>query len=195
MTRATLYALSIVCCVGAAGPCAAQERAIDLQRSSITVRVSKSGLFKAFADDHTIDAPLAEGSLSDAATPHVHVGIDARRMRVLDPSLSANDRAQVQTRMLGPDVLDADRFPKITFHSTSVVPLDADHWLVHGELELHGRVHAVIVKIVHEDGHYKGMARVKQTEFGITPISLAGGTVKVKDEVALDFDIVVATAP
>ncbi len=189
MIRATLYALSIVCCVGA-GPVAAQERAIDLQRSSITVRVSKSGFFKAFADDHTIEAPIAEGALSDAATPQVHVVIDARRMRVLDPSLSANDRAQVQTRMLGPDVLDADRFPQITFHSASVVPLDADHWLVHGDLELHGRVHSVMVKVVHEDGHYKGMARVKQTDFGITPISLAGGTVKVKDEIALDFDIV-----
>jgi hypothetical protein len=31
---------------------------------------------------------------------------------------------------------------------------------------------------------------LKQSEFGITPISLAGGTVKVKDEMKIDFDIV-----
>jgi hypothetical protein len=32
---------------------------------------------------------------------------------------------------------------------------------------------------------------VKQTDFGIVPISIAGGTVKVKDEIKVDFDIVV----
>lgn len=189
MTRATLCALAILCCAATATPAAAQERAIDPQRSTIAVRVFKSGLFKAFADDHTIEAPIAEGSLTESATPRVQVVIDARRMRVLDASLSAKDRDQVQTRMLGPEVLDTDRFPQIRFHSTSITPLDADHWLVRGDLELHGRVHPVMVKIAREDGRYKGLARLKQSDFGIAPISVVGGTVKVKDEVTLDFDI------
>jgi hypothetical protein len=37
---------------------------------------------------------------------------------------------------------------------------------------------------------YKGSARLKQTEFGITPVTVAGGAVQVKDEVTLDFDVV-----
>lgn len=36
----------------------AQPRAIDPKRSTVTVRVFKSGLFRAFADDHVIEAPL-----------------------------------------------------------------------------------------------------------------------------------------
>jgi MOSC domain-containing protein YiiM len=40
-----------------------------------------------------------------------------------------------------------------------------------------------------ENGHYLGSATVKQQEFGITPITIAGGTVKVKDEVKIEFDI------
>jgi hypothetical protein len=182
-------ALWIMCGAGAARPCAAQARAIDPQQSSIAVHVFKSGLFKAFGDNHTVDAPIAEGSLTDSGTPQVQIVVDARRMRVLDPSLSAEDRAQVQTRMLGSEVLDTERFPRITFRSTSIAPLDDDHWLVHGDLELHGRQHPVVVKIVREDGRYKGFARLKQSDFGIAPISVAGGAVKVKDELTLDFDI------
>jgi hypothetical protein len=30
---------------------------------------------------------------------------------------------------------------------------------------------------------------LKQRDFGITPVSIAGGTVKVKNELTIDFDI------
>ena len=45
------------------------------------------------------------------------------------------------------------------------------------------------VSVALDQSHYKGSATVRQTEFGITPISIVGGTVKVKDEVKIDFDI------
>jgi hypothetical protein len=175
-------------------PGSAEDRAIDTQRSTVTVRVFKSGLFRAFADDHIVQAPLVEGSLDDSATPHVQIVIDARRMRVLDPGLSAKDRQEVQERMLGPEVLDVNRFQWISFHSVAVQRLDAGGWLVRGELDLHGRIHGVLVNVKPERGHYKGSVPVRQSDFGIVPISVAGGTVKVKDEIVIDFDIVAADA-
>jgi hypothetical protein len=36
---------------------------------------------------------------------------------------------------------------------------------------------------------------LKQSEFGITPISIVGGTVKVKNEMKIDFDIVTMERP
>jgi hypothetical protein len=36
---------------------------------------------------------------------------------------------------------------------------------------------------------YKGNAKLKQTDFGIEPVSAGGGTVKVKDEIELEMDI------
>jgi len=36
---------------------------------------------------------------------------------------------------------------------------------------------------------YQGAAVLKQTGFGITPVKVAGGTVKVKDEVKVAFSI------
>jgi hypothetical protein len=168
----------------------AEGRPIDNQRSTITVRVFKSGLFRAFADNHVIQAPLADGSVEDSATPHVELVVDASRMRVLDPNLSPKDREDVQARLLGPEVLDTNRFAQIRFRSTAVQPLEKDRWLVRGDLELHGQTHQVAVRVVRENGRYKGSTPLRQTEFGITPISIAGGTVKVKDEVVVEFDIV-----
>jgi hypothetical protein len=37
-----------------------------------------------------------------------------------------------------------------------------------------------------------GNAVVKQSDFGIKPVKVAGGTVKVKDEVRIEFDIQLA---
>ena len=171
-------------------PCDAQPRAVDPQRSTVTVRVFKSGLFRALADDHVIEAPVAEGSFDDSATPTAHLSIDVRSMRVLDPNLSLKDRREVQTRMLGPDVLDGDRFPHIRFRSVAIQPGVGDRWSVRGDLELHGQTHPVTVNVVRDQGHYKGSTSLKQSDFGITPISIVGGAVKVKDEIKIEFDIV-----
>ncbi len=167
----------------------AEIRVVDTEHSTLTVHVFKSGLFRAFADNHVIQAPLRNGFLDDGPGPRVQILVDAQRMRVLDPGLSPRDREQVQARMLGPEVLDAGRFPEIGFHSVTVQRLASDGWLVRGELTLHGQTHAVAVKVTAEHGRYKGSAPLKQTDFGISPISIAGGTVKVKDEVRIDFDI------
>ena len=40
------------------------------------------------------------------------------------------------------------------------------------------------------DEHYRGKMSIRQRDFGIRPISIAAGTVKVKDELRIEFDIV-----
>ena len=175
--------------VAAAFP-AARACRVDVQQSRLTVRVFRSGLFRAFADDHVIKAPLAEGSLGDSATPRVQIVVDARRMRVLGPKASDKDRGDVQTRLLGSEVLDRDPFPKITFQSSAIQRVDPNRWLVRGELGLHGQTHAISVKVALEGQQYKRSATVRPSDFGITPIRIAGGTVEVKGDVTIDFDIV-----
>ena len=174
-----------------AAPGSAEDRLIDTQRSTVTVYVFKSGLFSAFADDHIIEAPLAEGSIDESATPRVQIVIDARRMHVLDPGLSAKDRQEVQARMLGSEVLDVNRFQWISFHSLAIERRDAGGWLVRGELDLHGQIHAVQVNVSPEKSRYKGSVALRQSDFGIVPISIAGGAVRVKDEIEIVFDIAI----
>src|SRR5206468_47326 len=94
--------------------------------------------------------------------------------------------------MLGPEVLDSERYSEILFRSTSVEPAGADRWKVRGDLTLHGQTHPVAVDVTRKDGHYLGYAVLKQTAFGIKPVSIAGGTIRVKDDVKVEFDIVMA---
>jgi hypothetical protein len=165
-----------------------QARPIDSAASKITVHVFKSGLFSTFADNHQIEAPIAEGSI-DEGGQRVAFTVDSRKMRVLDPQLSADKRQQVQTRMLGPEVLDSERFSKITFESTRVKPTGQGQFLVEGRLSLHGVTRPTSITVRNENGRYLGTCALKQRDFGIEPIRIAGGTVKVKDELKIDFDV------
>src|SRR5258708_26978688 len=72
--------------------CVAPARAADLDRaaSKITVRVEKSGLFSAFAHNHTIAAPLASGSL-DLEKRTIELKFHSQEMKVLDPGTSDSD--------------------------------------------------------------------------------------------------------
>lgn len=182
----------LVLLAGLLWPAAArsEKRPIDVSRSVLTVHVFKSGLFSLFAHNHEIKAPIAQGRVELSGDPGVELQVDARRLRVLDPELSEDTRAEVQQTMAGPAVLDSSRFPEIRFQSGTVEPRGAGHWTVHGNLSLHGQTRPVAVEVRLRDGHYQGSAKLKQRDFGITPVSVAGGAVKVKDEVEIAFDIV-----
>jgi len=172
--------------------CAAQEanrgRSIDPSNSRLVIHVSKSGLLSAFADNHEVEAPIAQGFIDDVAR-QVEFSVESRRMKVLDPQLPADKRQQVQERMLSPDVLDVARFPQIRFESTDVQQAGPGRLLVRGQLSLHGVTRPVMVNVQAADGRYIGNVSLKQRDYGITPVTVGGGTVKVKDELKIEFDI------
>jgi hypothetical protein len=168
----------------------AQRQAIDANRSNLTIRVFKSGVFSAFAHDHQIRAAIDEGGIDSSANPSVQLRLDSRKMRVLDPDISADNRTEIQHTMEGTAVLDVAHFPEISYRSTAITRTGEAHWEVHGNLNLHGKNEPVMVQVSFEGGHYRGSASFKQSIFGINPIRIAGGTVKVKDEVKIEFDIV-----
>jgi YceI-like domain len=189
LTRLTLGILAIVVCLGP-NNLYAQSHAIDGNKSSLKIRVFKSGAFSAFAHDHEIQAPIDEGKIDSSASPSVQLRVDSRKMRVLDPEISVDKRAEIQHTMEGNAVLDVAHFPEISYRSTAITKTGDAHWEVRGDLKLHGKSQPVVVVVSFEGGHYRGSASFKQSNFGIDPISIAGGTVKVKDEVKIEFDIV-----
>jgi hypothetical protein len=182
-------ALALISGVGSA---TGQVTSIDTTHSKLLIHVSKSGVFAGFADNHEVEARIAEGSL-DAKSGQLRLAVDSRQMRVLDPELPAEKRRQVQERMLGPEVLDSSHFPAITFESTHVEHRQEGTVVVDGRLSLHGVTKPVSIVAHVENGRYTGRFALKQRSFGITPVSIAGGTVKVKDELAIEFDV--ATSP
>jgi len=188
-SRAIFAGLAILACMTWTAAASTDGRAIDGTHSSLKVRVFKSGFFSAFAHNHEIEAPIESGEVTETGSPSVELRVDARKMRVLDSEASADTRAQIQKTMLGPQVLDTERFPEIHFQSIEVEAKGVDHLVVHGTLDLHGQSHRVTVDVALKDGVYRGTATLKQSEFGMKPVSVAGGTVKVKDEVRVEFEI------
>jgi polyisoprenoid-binding protein YceI len=170
---------------------AVAPKEIDIQKSVMTVRVFKSGLFSAFGHEHEISAPISQGTLSENDRS-VELTVDARQMRVMDKDVSEKDRAEIQETMLGPKVLETGQFPEIRFRSTAVESKGAGRWTVRGDLSLHGQTHQVGLEVQGENGHYRGTAELKQRDFGIEPVSVGGGTVKVKDGLRVEFEIVAA---
>jgi polyisoprenoid-binding protein YceI len=167
----------------------ADRHPIDVQKSTLTVHVGKSGLFSGFAHAHDISAPIREGSVETSDHPSVEFRLDAMRLRVLDRDVSEKDRDEIQQTMLGPEVLDSQRFPEIAFKSTAAKPEAQGRWTVHGDLSLHGVTRAVEVPVTTAGSHYQGRVTIRQSSWGIEPIRIAGGAVKVADEVRIDFDI------
>ncbi|HEY6991561.1 MAG TPA: YceI family protein [Bryobacteraceae bacterium] len=169
----------------------AQPRLIDLQKSAMTVRVSKAGILSALGHDHEIVASIAAGTV-DVTNRRVELRCSAAALRVHDPDASDKDREEIQKTMLGPAVLDVDRYPRIVFQSSAVEPAGAGSWTITGELSLHGQTRPIAVQVHERNGHYIGTARLKQSEFGIKPVKVAGGTIRVKDEVRIEFDVQLA---
>ncbi len=160
----------------------------------MTVYVGKEGLFAFAGDNHQVRVPIASGSLTEEPTT-LQVTVDAAKMQVLDPP---SRRGKVQANMLGPQVLDVAKFPTIVYRADSVrispqppkAGSPSSLWTIEGSLTLHGQTHPVVVSAERLDARrFTGSAIVKQTAFGITPIKVAAGSVRVKDDVRVVFDV------
>lgn len=192
--------------VGAAMLCATPSGAqttytFDGSNSSIEISVYKEGLFSAFAHNHLIAAKDFFGSVrfdaNQIANSSVTLRVAATSLTVVDPRESDKDRKQVQATMLGGQVLDAARYPAISFHSTGVMKVQkqGSGWriVLAGHLQLHGvqKTVALPLSVRLENGELvaQGEVFLLQTDYGITPVRIAGGTVKVKDRLRIHFEI------
>jgi len=181
---------------------AARSYTIDASRSSATIEVGKSGVFS-FAAGHTHEvlAPAMKGTIAvdvdDPVQSRVQVTIDASALKVTGKGESADDVPKVQETMSGPQVLDVQKYPTITFASTSVAikkhagtTLDA---MVTGQLTIRSVARTITVPVsVRLEGNTliaTGRFPVTQTAYGMKPVSV-GGVVSVKDTVNISFTIV-----
>jgi polyisoprenoid-binding protein YceI len=173
------------------GPC------IVAGQGHFRIHVGTSGLFGSFAHGHLIEAESISGCATvDSQAPNrssVKLDFETKGLRVADTKESEKDRAEVQKTM-ETDVLRITEFPKVTFASTTVERLQGDQYRLHGSLTIRGQTQTVAIPVTLSklgDGTYRAMGeyRFKQSSFGIKPIQLGGGTIKVKDELDVEFEL------
>jgi polyisoprenoid-binding protein YceI len=175
--------------------------AVDANASRLVVHVGKSGLFAFAGHEHEVVAHGPRGTVSadpeQITRASVEVVFDAAALRVTGKGEPAGDVPEVQKTMLGPDCLDVARFPDIRFVSTAVTTkrraADTFDLEIRGELTLHGvkRPLAVPTRVVFQSDAIaaSGTITIRQTDFGIKPISKAG-VVNVKDELDLTWRLI-----
>lgn len=181
---------------------AIQEFRVDPASTRVVVQVGRGGLFAFAGHNHEVAAPAVDGRISlnsnDFSRSRVALQFDAKALEVTGRGEPAGDVAEVQRTMLSDRVLDVARYPTITFESdqVSVQKRSADGLTlrVDGRLTLHGVTKPVSIPVaVRLDGNRitaSGQATVRQSEYGIRPVTAGGGTVRVKDEVGVTFSLV-----
>jgi polyisoprenoid-binding protein YceI len=168
----------------------AAERPIDVEYSKIRIHVGKAGLFSAAGHEHWVAAPIADGNMDEAPPARITFRVDARKLKVEeDNSLSAEKQAEVQ-RTMQTQVLESEGYPEISFRSTSIQETTANTWAVRGDLILHGQTRPITTTVQKQQNAYVGHCLLKQTDFGIHPVRVGGGMVKVKDQLDIEFSIV-----
>lgn len=170
--------------------------------SRIQLHVGKAGVLKGLGHEHVISARNFSGyiDLDEAALTRSRVSltIDSRSLQVQPGGEPAKDVPEIQQTMQGPKVLDTQRFPRITLTSrhataTQVSPGVYDVQLT-CDMELHGVVKPIDLRLRLETANNQLVARgdttIRQTDFGMRPVTVAGGTIKVKNEVQGRFVLV-----
>ncbi len=185
----------------------AEEKAyvVDSSDSSFRIAVGRSGLFSFAGHTHEVLASGIEGRIladtGDPARSSVTLRIPSAGLRVSGKGEPAEDVPKVQSKMEGPEVLDVARFGDVVFRSTAVEGREAGgvwNLRVSGELALRGvtRPLTLPLRVTLSPGRIEAVGQLvlKQTDFGIKPVSV-GGVVKVKNELGCDYKIVGRVAP
>jgi len=170
--------------------------------SSFWVSVEKAGLLSGLAHDHEIGVKSFTGRVvvpeAGAGGGSLELDVNAQSLTVLDKKPSEEDKKKIYSSMHN-EVLESAKFQKITFKSASVSDVkpaggDSYGFTLNGDLTLHGVTKRIAVpvtaSITPQQLRATGKYTLRQTDFGIKPYSAAGGTVKVKNEVVVHFDIV-----
>ena len=169
--------------------------------SKFTAQAFAEGLFSAFGHDPIIgikefagEAKFVSSTFENAS---LQLTINAASLSVID-NVKPKDRDELE-RTMKDDVLEVGKFPEIVFKSKNVslsrIAEGRYRARVIGDLTLHGVTQNNVwisgeVLVADDELRAKGEFPIRQTDYKIKPVSVAGGTLKVKNEVKCTFDIV-----
>jgi len=172
---------------------------IDGRNSTFTVRAFATGLLSPLGHNPTIAIPDLEGEIvfnrEAMEQSSLRIVIHAASLTVTD-DIREKDREEIN-RAMQQEVLESDSYPDVVYECSRLTASkvgEGQYWgTLNGELTLHGvkRGQPVPVRISVNGDLLRatGDFSVRQSDYEIRPVSAAGGTIKLKDELKLSFDI------
>jgi len=176
------------------------QYSIDPKASQFTVQAFASGLISAVAHspkiairEYKADVSFVPDTLSDAT---LKVVIRSGSLEVLD-DLRETDRRELH-RVMYDDVLEIKRFPEVVFESSYIgmerLRDNLNRVNVEGKLSLHGVTNGQTffsqVAFGVDSFRAYGEFSLLQSDYGIRIASIAGGTLKLQDELKFNFYMV-----
>lgn len=175
---------------------------LSLRVSTFTVQAFAAGMLSALGHDPTFAARDYSGEIE--CNPDTGEGaslvlrVKAASLRLVD-DFSSKDRRTIEDTMQA-EVLESATFPDITYDSPASVTVatrtvDGQFDLaMNGTLALHGvsRRHPITAKVIASGAMLRafGQFAIRQSDYGIKPVNVGGGALKVKDELKCVFDVV-----
>ena len=173
---------------------------IDGRASRFTVRAFATGLLARMGHNPTIGIRDLSGEMTfnpdqlEAAS--FRILIKSTSLSVQD-DISSKDLREME-RLMNDEVLETEKFPEILYEASNIsVTKMADllySAMLNGNLNMHGvtrsqpigtRV-ALLGSMLRASGDFS----LNQTDYNIKLVSVAGGALKLKDELSFSFEIV-----
>lgn len=173
---------------------------IDKAASRFTVQAFATGLLSSFGHNPIIGMRDFDGEIQFVPGTYekalVQVTVRTNAMEVLD-EMKNDDRKKLEQKMFE-DVLDIERFPVAVFESKEITIRKQSNDLlqahVTGELSFHGTTqnHSfdARVTVMGTMLRISGEFTLRQSDYGIKPVSFAGGALRLNDEVKFNFELV-----
>lgn len=176
------------------------QYSIDPKASQFTVQAFASGLISAVAHSPKIairkwkaDINFVPDTLADAS---MKVVIQSGSLEVLD-DLRDSDRRELH-RVMNDDVLETRRYPEVVFESSTIhserLKDNLNRVNVEGRLSLHGVTNGqtFLSQVAFGVDSFRayGEFTLLQSDYGIRIASIAGGTLKLQDELKFSFYVV-----
>jgi polyisoprenoid-binding protein YceI len=173
---------------------------IDKTVSRFTVQAFATGLLSSFGHNPTIEIRDWEGELQFVPETYekafVRVTVNTTRLDVLD-EMKRDDRKKLEQTMYE-QVLDVKQFRTAVYESREIKVEKSENASilahVNGALSFHGMTQNLPVDArVQDIGdmlRISGDFTLRQSSFGIKPVSFAGGALRLKDELKFKFELV-----
>ena len=173
---------------------------IDSRSSRFTVRAFATGMLAAMGHNPTIGVRDLKGEVNfnpeKAEASSFRLVVKTSSLGVQD-DISDKDRREIE-RIMNQDVLQSAEFPEILYEATGIPISKMGDMLfsatLNGELTLHGvkrrepiqaRI-SLLGSMIRASGDFS----LNQTDYNIKPVSVAGGAIKLKNEIKFSFEIV-----
>lgn len=187
---------------------------VDPIASNVHIYVYRDGAAARYGHNHILSVPRFEGYVQllseKVRDARFELRVPLAELVIDDPALraatggsfagerSAGDIEGTRANMLGPKLLDAEKFPQMRLRS---LKLEGDWPLPVADVEitLRGvtRTQPVLLRV--ERGEDKLTVRgefvLRQTDYGITPFSALGGLMRVADPLAVEFMLIARHRP